>query len=377
MLKTSYIIAIFGSLFFSNILISQEADSIFQFIFTSDVHFGSTKTEFRGNHKVPSWEVNQAMYNSMKLLPSLKYPNDYGVNSNMKISNIDGIIITGDIASRMENGNQSAKTSWEQFTKVYLQGQGIQNLNGKSTSFYILPGNHDMSNAIGYHRPMNPKKDPSVMLGIYNNSFPSANPMQKFDSMITRIHYSKNFNDIHFIFLSLWPDSAERDWMDRDLQKISKSTPVLLFAHSVPDVEARFFINPNGSHDINANDKFENLVQEVYKDSDSVKGNTLIEQRAFAQFLKEHNNIKVYFHGHKTYTEFYNWQGPDKDINLPCIRSDSPIHGFLSDDDETKLAYDIVSVNTKSKTLTVREVLWNTQKMDLNIKWGKSVNLKL
>ena len=377
MRKLSYLVAIFASIVFSNTLISQEADSIVQFIFTSDLHFGSSKDQFRGNLNVPSWEVNQAMFNSMKQLANQQFPKDNGVNSNRLISNIDEVIIAGDITSRMERGFQSAKTSWSQFSNIYLKGDGIQNPSGKKAAISVVPGNHDMSNAIGFHRPMKPNKDPSSMLGMYNSMISLAHPITEFDSARNRIHFSKNINGVHFIFLSLWPDSAERKWMENDLINVKQTTPVLLVAHSMPDVEARFFINPNGNHDVNDKDKFENLVPEMYKDSDSVKGNTIIEQKALVTFLKKHTNIKAYFHGHKTYTEYYNWQGPDHDINLPCIRSDSPIHGFVSDQDETKLAYEIVTINTHTMLLTVREVLWNAQKNDTVINWGKSINISL
>mgnify|MGYP003705052251 FL=1 len=85
--------------------------------------------------------------------------------------------------------------------------------------------------------------------------------------------------------------------MENDLKNISMNTPVLLFAHSIPDVEPRFFENPNGIHDINEEDKFENLVPERYKDGNSLKEGTKIEQNGFVQFLQQHPNIKVYFHG--------------------------------------------------------------------------------
>ena len=92
--------------------------------------------------------------------------------------------------------------------------------------------------------------------------------------------------------------------MEKDLSKINNTTPVLLFAHSIPNVEPRFFENPNGIHDINEEDKFENLVPERYKDGKDVKGTTTIEQNEFAEFIKKHSNIKVYFHGHENFTEY-------------------------------------------------------------------------
>jgi hypothetical protein len=292
---------------------------------------------------------------------------------------MDALVITGDIANRMEVGIQTATKSWAEFKTVFIDSLHLlkANTNAKATLF-VVPGNHDMSNAIGFHRPMNPKKDPASMLGIYNLMFPQ-NQVLKFDSSLNRIHYSKDIKNVHFIFLSLYPDSAERVWMEQDLKKVSISTPVLLFAHSIPEVEPRFFENPNGIHDINEEDKFENLVPERYKDGKDVKGETTIEQVAFTNFVKKHPNIKVYFHGHENFTQYYTYQGPNKDINLQCIRTDSPMKGRASAKDESKLAFELVSINTNTGMLTVREVLWNANvNSNKTFQWGisNSMNIK-
>lgn len=48
-------------LFITEIAHAQTKDSVINFIFTSDVHFGLTKEEFRGKEKVPALEINKAM----------------------------------------------------------------------------------------------------------------------------------------------------------------------------------------------------------------------------------------------------------------------------------------------------------------------------
>ena len=346
-------------LFITEIADAQTKDSVINFIFTSDVHFGLTKEEFRGKEKVPALEINKAMVQAMNTL-STKSTN---------IAGIDALIITGDIANRMENGVQSATESWKQFKEVYIDSNRLHKANGAKSELFVVPGNHDMSNAIGFHRPMKPNKDAASMLGIYNLMFPN-NQVSKFDSSLTRIHYSRDIKGVHFIFLSLYPDSAERVWMEKDLKNISLSTPVFLFAHSVPDVEPRFFENPNGVHDINEEDKFENLVPERYKDGRDVKGETTIEQNEFADFIKKHSNIKVYFHGHENWTEYYTYNGPEKNINLTCIRTDSPMKGRISLKDEKKLAFELVSINTHTGILTVKEVLWNAHLNSNELGWG-------
>ena len=233
-----------------------------------------------------------------------------------------------------------------------------------------------MSNAIGFHRPMEPKKDAASMIGIYNLMFPNSK-VSSFDSSLHRIHYSRDINGVHFIFLSLYPDSAERVWMEKDLKNISINTPVFLFAHSIPEVEPRFFENPNGIHDINEEDKFENLVPERYKDGKDLKGETTIEQNGFVHFLQQHPNIKVYFHGHENWTEYYTYSGPSKNTKLICIRTDSPMKGRISLKDEKKLAFELVTMNTLSGVLTVREVLWNAQDGVSSFNWGLMANYSL
>jgi hypothetical protein len=223
---------------------------------------------------------------------------------------------------------------------------------------------------------MAPKKDAASMLGIYNLMFPEKQ-VKEFDSSLNRVHYAKDINGVHFIFLSLYPDSAERVWMEKDLSKINNTTPVLLFAHSIPNVEPRFFENPNGIHDINEEDKFENLVPERYKDGNDVKVTTNFEQNEFAEFIKKHSNIKVYFHGHENFTEYYTYNGPNKDIQLNCIRTDSPMKGRFSAKDETKLAFELVTINTNTKKLTVREVLWNKSSTITTFTWGQTVTISL
>ncbi len=355
---------------------AQSDDSIIHFIFTSDVHFGLHKDHFRNNETVPALEVNKAMVQVMNQLSTLHLPNDNGVLQNRKVKGIDALIITGDIANRMEGGIQSATESWKQFKTIFIDSLHLKNQNGINTNLWVMPGNHDMSNAIGFHRPMSPQKDPGSMIGIYNLMFPDE-PVKTFDSTLHRIHYSKDLNGIHFIFLSLFPDSAERVWMEKDLKKVKTETPVLLFAHSIPNVEPRFFENPNGMHDINEEDKFENLVPERYKDGKDVKGETTLEQKGFVAFLKKHANIKVYFHGHENWTEYYQYKGPENNVNLTCIRTDSPMKGRISSKDETQLAFELVSINTNLNMLTVREILWNSNKNSTNFNWGKSFNISL
>ena len=366
---------------FSQSNISTNKDSVIQFIFTSDVHFGLTKTTFRNQSNVSAAKVNAAMIEQMNKLPFTNFPNDDGVKAGKKINGIDAVIITGDICNRQEKDIQSATDSWNEFEKEYTYNLHLKDDKDHQTKLLLTPGNHDISNAIGYHKPMNPLTDKASLINIYNSMIhPAILKTEKtFNYSTDKIHYSRDIGSIHLVFVDAWPDSAERVWIENDLSKIKTTTPVFIFTHSMPDVEARFFINPSGDHSINEKDKFENLVTETFKDGYSVEDKAIIEQSALAKFIQIHPNIKAYFHGHSNYTEYYDWNGPDKNIALHCFRADSPMKGKYSSKDETKLAFELVTIDTNKKIMTVRECLWNSSPSDNAhpIKWGSEITVQL
>ncbi|HTJ11872.1 MAG TPA: metallophosphoesterase [Dinghuibacter sp.] len=346
-------------------------DSVLHFVFTSDVHYGITRKEFRGGEKVPSYIVNRAMIGAINRLPGGRLPRDGGAGAGQKIVHLDGLLITGDIANREEKGVQSDAASWKQFEAAYDHLLTITDRHGKSTPIYLSPGNHDVSNAVGFWRPAKPLTDATSMAGIYNRMMKPARPRTAatYNYATDKIHCIRDIAGIRLVFLDVWPDSTDQAWMDAHLQG---PAPTLLFTHSNPDVEARFFTNPNDGHGIDSTDKFENLLPEVFKDGHSVKDSAVIEQRAFAAFLKRHPEIKAYFHGHNNYTEFYRWQG------TPCFRVDSPMKGKFSSKDEKQLAFELITIDTRTRTMTVRECLWNTKPKDPKILvWGESKTITL
>ena len=93
-------------------------------------------------------------------------------------------------------------------------------------------------------------------------------------------------------------------------------------------------------------------------------------------FLKEHPSIRAYFHGHENYNEFYDWQGPDYTISLPTFRVDSPMKGDVSGGNETELSFLLISADTDTGLMTVREVLWNTNASDTTT-WGQTRTVSL
>jgi len=385
MFKSSYVLMLVLFLLSGSSLRAQSSNNV-QFVYTSDLHYGISRT-FQGNPNVESTTVNKAMIHQMNALPTVIFPADGGVNSGKKVGAIDYLIITGDITNRQQTGIQSATASWAQFSADYL-GDGVtfKNKENQKPDLLLTCGNHDVSNAIGYPKPMSPLTDATSMVNIYNMMMQPATPKtnETYNFNTDKINYTRDIAGVHFMFLTMWPDSANRIWMEKDLKNISMTTPVIIFTHDEPECEAKQFTNPNGHHDINATDKFENNIDEVLKDGTTTKSGTIIEQRGLVAFLKAHGNIKAYFHGNTNSNEFYTYTGPDKDISLHVYRVDSPMKGDFSGltskdgrGDETKLSFQVISLNGDTKTLTVRECLWNTGGANSPIVWGETSTISL
>jgi predicted MPP superfamily phosphohydrolase len=361
--KKQVLLALF--LFIAHTIIGQQTATTIQFVYTSDAHYGLSRLHFRGDSNVDAHMVNAAMIKQINTLPGLILPAGKGVNAGKKAGAIDYLIQTGDIANRMEIPYQSAASSWKQFETDYIQGVTLKNRQQQPATIYVLPGNHDISNAIGHFKPMHPATDATAMVSIYNSMMKPATPKTNatYQYATDKVHYSFNANGIHFLFINLWPDSSERIWMQQDLKTVDAHMPVILFCHDQPTCEAKHFTNPVPPHSINASGKFENLATEYYKEGNTAAGddaNTDLEQRGWVAFLKAHPNIKAYFHGHSNYNEFYVYKGPDHDVALHTFRVDSPMKGKLSSKDETLLSFQLVSINSQTQEMTVRECLWNT-----------------
>jgi predicted MPP superfamily phosphohydrolase len=353
-------------------------------VFTSDAHYGITRKNFRGASDVQSQVVNEGLVSQVNTLPNLTLPADSGVNSGRQVTAIDYLVEGGDIANRMETPIQSAAASWAQFETDYLHGLHLLGHNGKPATVLMVPGNHDISNAIGYAKTMSPLTDPTSMVKIYNLMLAPKTPMtnEAYNYTADKINYSRNIKGVHFMFITLWPDSAERIWMQKDLDTVSATTPVILFTHDQPTCEAKHFTNPIPPYNMTVKNKFENLTAEHYKEADTASkddGATAIEQRGWVKFLKAHRNIKAYFHGNSNWNEFYVYKGPDNDVNLNVFRVDSPMKGKYSAKDEKLLSFQLISLDPKSQLMTVRECLWNTEPLnkDERIVFGKSATVSI
>jgi hypothetical protein len=349
------------------------------FVFTSDVHFGIARGQFRGGSYVNAQVVNAALVQKINGLPRTRLPQDGGLRAGEVIGAVDFVAITGDLTNRQELYPihiQPAAISWAQFQACYIDGLKLRDPQGRPAPLLLVPGNHDVSNAIGAPTKLVPATDATSMVEIYNRMMQPAVPLTPATYVYARdrVTYSRDFGGVHCIFLTMWPDSFARAWIDQDLQHVPATEPVFLFCHDPPDIDARHLINPNGTHDINAHDAFENLVSDTYADGDGAtkkdkpSGETTVEQRALAAFLRRHRNITAYFHGHENWNEVYTWKGPDQDLALNVFRVGSPMKG-RSAKEEAQLSFQVVTFNAGEQKLTDRECLWNT----LGAKDGPSV----
>jgi hypothetical protein len=351
-----------------------EGQGVVQFVFTSDQHYGITRAAFRGDSNVRSATVNAAEVRQMNTLPQLMMPTDGGVHAGQRVGPIDFVVVGGDVANRAEKGVQPAAASWQEFRHDYVQALKLRAHDGTAARLFVVPGNHDLSNAIGSPTPLTPAHDATALAGMYTMMMGRAVAAASFDPRRDVVNLSRGIGGIHFVFLSIWPDSAERAWLGHDLDTVAATTPVVMVAHDPPIGDAKHFTNPNAAHDINEEDGFENLVRETYKDASHVgraagggprapgdpKPSTDIEQRGLAAFLKAHPNITAYFHGHSNANEFYVWRGPDDDVALNTFRVDSPMKGLTSALDERRLSFQLVTIDVKTMRMTVRECLWNS-----------------
>jgi len=358
-----------------------------QLIYTSDSHYGITRSVFQGASNVNAQVVNAALVSRINSMPSVLFPADNGINAGLPVGAVDYVINTGDISNRQESASsiQSSAASWAQFATDYLSGVTLKNRANQHAQFLLAPGNHDVTNAIGYYKTLVPATDKTSMVNIYNMMMNPTTPKTTTDYNYTtdKVNYSKNIGGVHFMFVTLWPDSTNRIWMANDLASISATMPVVIFTHDQPDIETKHLRNPNVNHTINSTDKFENMVEETCKDGLTVSASSAMEQRGFASFVKSHPNIKAYFHGNSNWNQFYTYTGPDNNIALKTIRVDSPMKGEgevgnNSTTDDKKLSYQVISLDSISKNMTVRQCLWNpTATAGAPVQWGASITFSL
>ena len=195
---------------FAQVAPAQDAANTIQFIFTSDAHYGITRAAFRGASKVDGHTVNAALVAKLNGVSAVTLPDDSGVGGNKQVGPVDFIVEGGDIANREEGEGasaiQSASASWKQFQGDYIDGITLTDDNGKKTPIWIIPGNHDVTNAIGFYKKMTPATDATAMAEIYNRMMNPAKPetAETYDYAKERIDYSRDMGGVHFVFITIW-----------------------------------------------------------------------------------------------------------------------------------------------------------------------------
>ena len=359
--RTLFATSLAGAVSLGVLAHGQPSQTVVRFVFTSDAHYGLTRASFRSRTAVSAHEVNAALVTDVNTLAD-------------RIGPVDFLVEGGDVANRAEAADeiQPASVSWSQFRRDYLEHLTLRTSAGAKTPVYVVPGNHDVSNAIGFYKPMKPAIDKTALVEIYNLMMaPARRTVATYDYAIDRVLTSRDAGGVHFVFLTVWPDSIGRAWLTRDLERVSASTPVIVFTHDQPDAQSKHFTNPNGRHDINAVDRFENLLAETFADGGAADAGDTLEQTAWEDFVRGHSNITAYFHGNSNWNEFYDWQGPRHSIALHTFRVDSPMKGKYSESDETKLSFQVAEIDTRTMRMTVRERLWNTAA------WGASTTVSI
>lgn len=350
------------------------------FVFTADSYFGINRKEFQGDKAVDARYANRDMVQKINSLPNQTFPQDGELRSGEKIGAIDFVVHGGSIAHMMAAATitQSAADSWKEFDREFLQGIQLKNAQGEKAPLFYIPGVHDLTNAIGYYKRLDPKTDPSIPMQVYNRLVAPETPVSKKDFDV-RKHvslYSRTVQGIHLVFTQVWPDAQQREWIAQDIAKLPAGTPVLLFANVEPDAPSKLFINPNGKGDVNKDDKFENVIGEVFQGGTKVEDKSKPHEKALAEFVKAHPQIQGYFHGNTGLSDIKVWMGTEGDLFLPTYSVDSPVNGAISAKQEELVSFLVVTVDRDAQQTTARIVHWNAdpKKKKGPLQWGNSAS---
>jgi 3',5'-cyclic AMP phosphodiesterase CpdA len=132
-------------------------------VFTADAHYGIARPHFRGHDNVDAHIVNAALVEAIN-----------------RVGPLDFVAEGGDLANReevTESGPiQSAAASWAQFQSDYIDGLTVKTAAGRKAPLYVVPGNHEVSNAIGFYKPMRPLIDKTALVEIYNRMMAPSRP---------------------------------------------------------------------------------------------------------------------------------------------------------------------------------------------------------
>jgi hypothetical protein len=209
------------------------------FFVASDSHFGA-----RGMS-----ELNRTVVEQMNELPGTEYPPPLAG----RVEVPRGVLFTGDTT---DNGHLE---EFAEFEAVYgLTGRdGLLNY-----PVFEAIGNHDLN------------RDSPVK------------------EEVTRRHggvdYAWDWDDLRLVCLDMYPDARTRDWLLRDLARVGRRRPLVLFFHY--------------------------SIEGYYSDSWERE-----DKEAFARALEGHNVLAI-FHGHEHRVGHYVWR------DHPIFRPGAPRH---------------------------------------------------
>ncbi len=297
---------------------------------------------------------------------------------------------------------QQSAATWSQFQHDYLGDNNLGNLagglltltnkQGLGIPVFISPGNHDVSDAIGMNGSIDATNvDATSFVQIYNRMTPYSgkqaiannvftNPAS-FTNVNLRVNYSFDIGGVHVMVVNMFPDKNIQQWMTADMAKVPYSTPTFLFCHApvnMADGETKIFGSPTNTGKNNAAD-----VPFLLNGTDSSTSYADLNaaKQSVADWLMGHPNVRAMFAGHDNFNGTTNWNGQNastgalidlRDADWPGVtlfRVDSPMKGNVSGTgagaplagigDETKLSFQVYSLDIANRRLTEREYLYN------------------
>ena len=117
-----------------------------------------------------------------QLAEGREFSTDGGLRAGQPVGSVDFLVDGGDITNRAEGEGPSAIQSAAEIVGAIPDRSAIEGPDADRTGVageglrYPLPGNHDVSNAIGYPRVMTPATDKAAMVEIYNSMMWPATP---------------------------------------------------------------------------------------------------------------------------------------------------------------------------------------------------------
>jgi cytolysin (calcineurin-like family phosphatase) len=200
------------------------------FFVAGDSHFGARNVA----------ALNSSIVEQMNTLPGIEYPPAIGG----RVESPRGLLFMGDMT------DSSREEEWRQFEELY----GLTGRDGllKWPVFEAI-GNHD----------------------FIGDSPVRGHVERRHGSLV----YSWDWEDVHFVCLDMHPDAKNLEWLARDLNKVGRLRPLVVFFHYA--------------------------IEGPYSDFWEEE-----QKAAFARAI-ERRNILAIFHGHYHHAGHYAWRGHD------------------------------------------------------------------